>query len=83
MITIHDNAINQIANDIEYGFPVKNNQIFTQSNAKTILFKIITGCKKLLNCNTKSVKIRNIAIKNELNTDWISSAFSAASHQAE
>jgi hypothetical protein len=35
--TIHVRAINQIPNDIEYGFPVKYSPIFTPSKARTIL----------------------------------------------
>jgi hypothetical protein len=81
--TTHVNAINQIINGIEYGFPVKNKPILTQSKASITEYSTIAGCLNELNWNTNILNIKNIAMNNDLNVDIIKSSFSAFSQPAQ
>ena len=49
LTTTQVKAINQIIKDIEYGFQVRNNHIFTQSTASTTEYNTIAGCLYELN----------------------------------
>lgn len=53
LTTIPVSAINPIPNDILYGFPVIRRPIFVPNNPMMMLYMMMTGCKKLLNCNMR------------------------------
>lgn len=82
LTTIHVRAINPIAKGILYGFPVIASPIFTHNSAQKTAYIITTGFLNELNCNSKMVKIKKNAIKNQRIVALIRSAFSCVSHQA-
>jgi hypothetical protein len=51
LTTIPVRAINQIPKAILYGLPVIRSPILLPNSPITILYMIINGCKKLLNCS--------------------------------